>query len=83
MNEEALGFCNEYIQEMKSTRRTMWDDKEDLTMNEEALGFCNEYIQEMKSTRRTMWDDKEDLTMNDEILEGNGHPRRLSVDLKA
>jgi hypothetical protein len=50
---------------------------------EEALGFCNEYIQEMKSTRRTMWDDKEDLTMNDEILEGNGHPRRLSVDLKA
>lgn len=50
---------------------------------EEALGFCIEYIQEVKSTRRTMWDDKEDPTMHDEILEGNGHPRRLSVDLKA
>ncbi len=29
------------------------------------------------------WDDKEDPTMHDEILEGNGHPCRLNVDLKA
>ncbi len=29
-----------------------------------------------------MWDDKEEPTMHDEILEGNGHPRKLSTDLK-
>ncbi len=50
---------------------------------EETLGFCIEYIQEVNPTRRTMWDDNKEPTMHDEILEGNGHPRRLSVDLKA
>ncbi len=50
---------------------------------EETLGFCTKYIQEVIPTRRTMWDDNEDPTMHDEILEGNGHPRRLSADLKA
>jgi hypothetical protein len=50
---------------------------------EETLGFCTEYIQEVIPTRRTMWDDNENPTMHDEILEGNGHPCRLSADLKA
>jgi hypothetical protein len=30
-----------------------------------------------------VWDDKENPTMHDEILEGDGHPCRLNVDLKA
>jgi hypothetical protein len=40
-----------------------------------------EYIQEVKSIRRRVWDDKEEPIMNDEILEGNGRPCKLSVDL--
>jgi hypothetical protein len=49
---------------------------------EEALGFCIKYIQEVNSTRRRVWEDKEEPTMNDEVLEGNGHPRRRSANLK-
>ncbi len=35
--EETLGFCIEYIQEMKSTRRRMWDGKVESTMHDEIL----------------------------------------------
>jgi hypothetical protein len=34
--EEALGFCTEYIQDVKFTRR-VWDDKEEPTMHDEIL----------------------------------------------
>jgi len=33
--EKALGFCLEYIQEVKSKKRRVWDDKEELTMHDE------------------------------------------------
>jgi hypothetical protein len=33
--EEALGFCIEYIQKVKSKKRRVWDDKEELTMHDE------------------------------------------------
>jgi hypothetical protein len=35
--EEALSFCIEYIQKMKSTRRRMWDGKVESTMHDEIL----------------------------------------------
>jgi len=35
--EEAIGFYIEYIQEVKSTRRRVWDDKEDPTMHNKVL----------------------------------------------
>jgi hypothetical protein len=35
--EETFGFCIEYIQEIKSTRRRMWHDKENPTMHNEIL----------------------------------------------
>jgi hypothetical protein len=38
--EEALGFCTEYIQKVKSTKRRVWDDKEELTMHDEILEGC-------------------------------------------
>jgi hypothetical protein len=34
---EALGFFMEYIQEVKSTRKRVWDDKEEPTMHNEIL----------------------------------------------
>ncbi len=36
-NEEALGFYIEYIQEVKFTRRKVWDDKGDPTMRKKVL----------------------------------------------
>jgi hypothetical protein len=50
---------------------------------EEALGFYIKYIQKVKSTRRKVWDDKEKPTMHNEVLERNGCPHKLSVDLRA
>jgi hypothetical protein len=50
---------------------------------EEALGFCTKYIQQVKFTRRRVLDDLEEPIMHDEVLEGNGRPCRLSVDLKS
>jgi hypothetical protein len=35
--EEALGFCTEYIQDVKSTRGRVWDDKEEPIMHDEIL----------------------------------------------
>jgi hypothetical protein len=35
--EEALGFCTKYIQEMKSTRRLVWDGKVESTLHNEIL----------------------------------------------
>jgi hypothetical protein len=35
--EKALGLFIEYIQDAKSTRRRMWDDKEEPTMNDEVF----------------------------------------------
>lgn len=35
--EEALGFYTKYIQEVKSTRRKVWDDKEEPTMHNEVF----------------------------------------------
>lgn len=35
--EKALGFCIEYIQKVKNTRRRVWDDKEDPTMHDEIF----------------------------------------------
>ncbi len=35
--EEAFGFCMEYIQEVKSTRRRVWDNKEEPIMHEKIL----------------------------------------------
>jgi hypothetical protein len=35
--EEASGFSIEYIQEVKSTRQKIWDDKEELTMHRKVL----------------------------------------------
>jgi hypothetical protein len=35
--EKTLGFCIEYIQEDKSTRGKIWDDKEDPTMHNKVL----------------------------------------------
>jgi hypothetical protein len=35
--EEALGFCMEYIQEVKSTRRRVWDEKEEPIMHDEII----------------------------------------------
>ncbi len=49
---------------------------------EEALGLCMEYIPKVKSTRRKVWDDKKEPTMHNEVLEGNGHFRKLSTNLK-
>ncbi len=34
---KALGFFMEYIQEVKSTRKRVWDDKEEPTMHNEIL----------------------------------------------
>lgn len=34
--EESLGFCTEYIQEFESTRRRVWDDKEDARVADEV-----------------------------------------------
>lgn len=34
--EEALGFCTEYMQEFESTRRRVWDDKEDARVADEV-----------------------------------------------
>jgi hypothetical protein len=50
--------------------------------NEEALVFYIEYIQEVESTRWKVWDDKQDPTMHNKVLEGNGHPHRMSVTIK-
>jgi hypothetical protein len=38
--EEALGFCSEYIQEVKSTKKKVWDHKKKLTMHNEILEGC-------------------------------------------
>jgi hypothetical protein len=38
--EEALGFCTKYIQKVKSIKRRVWDDKEELTMHDEILEGC-------------------------------------------
>jgi hypothetical protein len=35
--EETLGLYIEYFQGVKSTRRTLWDDKEEPTMHDELL----------------------------------------------
>lgn len=35
--EEALGFCTKYIQAFTTTRRRVWDDKEDPNMTNEML----------------------------------------------
>jgi hypothetical protein len=35
--EEALGFCTKYLQDFTTTRRRVWDDKENLTMVNEIL----------------------------------------------
>ncbi len=35
--EEALGFCTSYVQQLKSTRRRVWDDLEEPTMHDEML----------------------------------------------
>jgi hypothetical protein len=35
--EETLRFYIEYIQKVKSTRTSVWDDKEDPTMNDEIM----------------------------------------------
>ncbi len=35
--EEALNFYMKYIQKVKSTRKKVWDDKEELTMHDEVL----------------------------------------------
>jgi hypothetical protein len=35
--EKTLGFYTKYIQNVKSTRRKVWDDKEEPTMNDEVL----------------------------------------------
>ncbi len=35
--EEALGFCIEYIQNFITTRKRVWDDKEEPTMNDKVL----------------------------------------------
>ncbi len=35
--EEALGFCTEYIQDVKSIKGRVWDDKEEPTMHDEIL----------------------------------------------
>jgi hypothetical protein len=50
---------------------------------EEALGFCTKYIQQVKFTRRRVLDDLEKPIMHDEVLEGNGRPCRLNIDLKS
>jgi hypothetical protein len=34
-----------------------------------------------ESTRRRVWDEKEEPIMHDEIIEGNGHPHKLSANL--
>jgi hypothetical protein len=48
---------------------------------EEVLGFCIEYLQDFTSTKQRVWDEKEDQCMVDEVVEGNGHPQKLSVNL--
>lgn len=35
--DETLGFYIEYFQGVKSTRRIVWDDKEEPTMHDELL----------------------------------------------
>jgi hypothetical protein len=35
--EEALIFCTKYIKRFQSTRRRVWDDKEEPTMHDEIL----------------------------------------------
>lgn len=35
--KEVLGFHTEYIQEVKSIRRKVWDDKEEPIMHDEIL----------------------------------------------
>jgi hypothetical protein len=35
--EKALGFCTEYVQDVKSTRRKVWDDKEEPIIHDEIL----------------------------------------------
>jgi len=35
--EKALGFCTKYIQDFITTRRWVWDDKEEPPMNDEML----------------------------------------------
>jgi hypothetical protein len=41
--EKALGFCIKYIQEVKSMRRKIWDDKEEPTMHDlKEMGMCIE-----------------------------------------
>jgi hypothetical protein len=35
--EEALGFCTKYIQDVKSTRRRVWDEKEEPIMHDEII----------------------------------------------
>ncbi len=72
-----------YMKAMKEYVRKMARLEENMSMGyslEEALGFCTKYIQEVKSTWR-VWDDKEEAIMHDEILEVNGCPQRLIVNL--
>jgi hypothetical protein len=49
---------------------------------EEALSFCTKYLQDFIATKQRVWDGKEDMFMVDKVVEENGHPWKLSVDLR-
>ncbi len=48
----------------------------------EALGFSTKYLQDFTTTKRRVWDEEEDQCMFDEMVERNGCPIKLSVNLR-
>lgn len=49
---------------------------------EEAWGFYIKYLQDFIATKWWVWDGKEDMSMVGKVVEKNGHPWKLSVDLQ-